>query len=336
MENNSGKAGWGILIVIAVIVVGFLSNIGRISDPTSAFPTPAPTFNQPALPFPVTTSTPESLIPAWSVPLKIITSSGHYVIKMKNPVDGKLVSKWYLNPNSTTCVKVPPGTYVLQYACGDTWYGDKYYYGPNTAYSKADDTRTLERQPFLLLDTLHLGRMATCRFIDHRPGFRLTAQPKSRGSSGWSRAGLPARRSRRGLHHGFRNLAARQCPPGTETAPRPEPSPVLRRGQPHARQRRKRRQGWRPSGWAGSSPRPTRTAKWASARSRRETISIRISLQRNSGPPFWPSRPFPAPAVRRVSPWAPEAGRDHRGAVEGLLLRFQEAGVVGERGGGTP
>lgn len=36
-------------------------------------------------------------------------------------------------------VSAPTGTYVMYYACGKTWYGKKYMFGPDTQYTKADD-----------------------------------------------------------------------------------------------------------------------------------------------------------------------------------------------------
>ena len=42
--------------------------------------------------------------------------------------------------------KVPLGVYRLKYASGKIWYGEKYLFGPDTAYSKAEQDFEFYRQ----------------------------------------------------------------------------------------------------------------------------------------------------------------------------------------------
>ena len=46
---------------------------------------------------------------------------------------------FYVEAGKSVNLNVPVGVYRLSYACGETWYGVKEYFGPNTLYYKSDD-----------------------------------------------------------------------------------------------------------------------------------------------------------------------------------------------------
>ncbi len=41
-------------------------------------------------------------------------------------------------------IKVPLGSYIVKYAVGEKWYGEKYLFGPETRYNKADEKFVFE------------------------------------------------------------------------------------------------------------------------------------------------------------------------------------------------
>lgn len=43
-------------------------------------------------------------------------------------------------------IEVPLGVMKMRYAIGDTWYGDRYLFGPETTYAEADSLLTFAVQ----------------------------------------------------------------------------------------------------------------------------------------------------------------------------------------------
>ncbi len=73
-------------------------------------------------------------------PLEIKTRTGNnYYIKVVNVVDNQAILAAYIIGGHPFEVKVPLGAYEIRYAAGDTWYGTEHYFGPDTAYSKANE-----------------------------------------------------------------------------------------------------------------------------------------------------------------------------------------------------
>ncbi|WP_155976070.1 hypothetical protein [Novispirillum itersonii] len=73
-------------------------------------------------------------------PLKIKTpqGSGKYYIKLVDIENNKTAMTFFINGGDEFRVDVPLGVYRLRYAVGDSWYGYKNLFGPETMYSEAD------------------------------------------------------------------------------------------------------------------------------------------------------------------------------------------------------
>ena len=74
-------------------------------------------------------------------PLTIRTrsGSGNYFVKLVQQSTGAPVITAFIRDGGTVHeMVVPPGTYELRYATGQDWYGEKYLFGDETAYAKAD------------------------------------------------------------------------------------------------------------------------------------------------------------------------------------------------------
>jgi hypothetical protein len=102
-------------------------------------------FNEPALPLPATgwvralwRSNPETLL----APLKIVTAAGgpNYYVKIVDWKTHAATLVFFVRSGDTTTVRIPLGVYELRYAAGESWYGEEYLFGPETAYAKADES----------------------------------------------------------------------------------------------------------------------------------------------------------------------------------------------------
>ena len=66
-------------------------------------------------------------------PFRVTTPSdgGFYYLKLSSPSDKKgAVMTMFVNGGSALETKVPIGSYVLRYATGSDWYGQKHLFGP--------------------------------------------------------------------------------------------------------------------------------------------------------------------------------------------------------------
>lgn len=138
-----------VLVALGVLVGTFFLYLNRINTATrhdavttapqivstpSAAPTPTP-FNQPVVAFPTsgsyTTYTNKALGPG----LQIVTPPGDvnsYYCKLVNVLTGKTEMVMFVEGGQTAEFRVPIGSYKLKYACGFSWYGPKYLFGPST------------------------------------------------------------------------------------------------------------------------------------------------------------------------------------------------------------
>lgn len=116
-----------------------------VSEPSVALPAPsAPTFSEPSVELPAT----GRIRALWQhgagtvlAPLKVITAPGspNYYVKL---VDWETHSPrlvFFVRSGQTVTVRIPIGVYELRYAAGQTWYGEVYRFGPETAYRKAEE-----------------------------------------------------------------------------------------------------------------------------------------------------------------------------------------------------
>ena len=73
-------------------------------------------------------------------PFSVVTQYGmDYYIKLEKTDTKKTVMTAYIRGGDTLDIKVPLGNYILKYASGTQWYGQKYYFGDETVFSKADE-----------------------------------------------------------------------------------------------------------------------------------------------------------------------------------------------------
>jgi len=119
--------------------------------PFTPRPTPIPTptpFAEPEQPFPRSGTIRIAGNAKGVAPFEIKSSPGdNYYIKLVDSSTGKPVAVVFVRGGVSTEVLVPVGTYEMRYASGTTWYGENYLFGPDTAYSKADEDFAFTREP---------------------------------------------------------------------------------------------------------------------------------------------------------------------------------------------
>jgi hypothetical protein len=73
-------------------------------------------------------------------PLEISTRDRqkNHFIKIVDSSTNNEVLKAFLRGGHTIEFDVPLGTYIIKYAVGDKWYGERFLFGPYTAFGKAD------------------------------------------------------------------------------------------------------------------------------------------------------------------------------------------------------
>lgn len=98
-----------------------------------------PAFNQPQLPAPAT-SVLYNNVGEGDCPNAITTQAGggDYLIKMYAS-SGALALTAYIRNGETLEFNLPPDDYTLKYAAGYKWYGEPYYFGPDTEYGASAD-----------------------------------------------------------------------------------------------------------------------------------------------------------------------------------------------------
>ncbi len=71
-------------------------------------------------------------------PLKIVTNSSNYYIKLQDIRSDEVVAKFFINPNDSVEIKIPPGSYYIKYGSGNNWYGEEELFGNYANYSKSE------------------------------------------------------------------------------------------------------------------------------------------------------------------------------------------------------
>lgn len=72
-------------------------------------------------------------------PLEIKAPYGsNYYIKMVHALTGRTHLVGFVRGGSTVEFLMPVGEYEMKYAVGTEWYGERYLFGPTTAYARAD------------------------------------------------------------------------------------------------------------------------------------------------------------------------------------------------------
>ena len=73
-------------------------------------------------------------------------------IKLKNASRNDVFA-FFVRANTTTTVEVPAGEYYVYFACGDKWFGTKYYFGSETSYFK--DSQLIDFSQYTITYTLY-------------------------------------------------------------------------------------------------------------------------------------------------------------------------------------
>jgi hypothetical protein len=149
-SSNTGCLVVAVIAVIGVIIYAVSQSSSTSSTrsnysssggrPSSYAPSPRPAFNEPAMALPYNGAVQRYSTAEAVAPLRIVTrSSGeHYYVKLQDYYSGRAVATVFVHGGSAAEIEVPVGSCTLKYAAGRTWYGPEYLFGPDTAYSKAD------------------------------------------------------------------------------------------------------------------------------------------------------------------------------------------------------
>ncbi len=134
-------------IILIGVIVGAVYTGTRPTRPQQTRPQPRriASFPHPEQTLPFSGSVRIYTTAEKEAPFEIKAAAGsHYLVKLVDGYTGTPVLTVFVRSGTTINVDVPLGTYELRYACGSTWYGYKLFFGPDTAYSKADKTFTFE------------------------------------------------------------------------------------------------------------------------------------------------------------------------------------------------
>ena len=140
---NSSGVWFVVVIVIIGLIIWSSSNESapstyRPSKP-AASPSPVVQFSHPPVAAPAHGAMRSYTSAPAVAPLGIETSyGGYYFVKLEDPTTKRTVLELFVHGGRTVEVNVPLGTYIMKYASGDQWYGREHFFGPQTAYSKAE------------------------------------------------------------------------------------------------------------------------------------------------------------------------------------------------------
>jgi hypothetical protein len=103
----------------------------------------ASVFNEPLVPYPPTGRMEARRVPASKsdlAPLKVIAPVGeqNYYVKFYDVRTGDPTLTLFVRSGETASAEVPLGTYKVHIACGESWYGDAFRFGPGTLYGEGD------------------------------------------------------------------------------------------------------------------------------------------------------------------------------------------------------
>ncbi len=146
------KANSGFLatpkIIFASVVLGVLGLVFSISSPTTIkSPLPILVAPQPKFAQNVCASRPQPNQGVYArydqsptvAPLTLRTEGGsNYFVKIEDATSGRPILSFYVYGGSTLQAEVPAGSFVLKYATGDNWCGDRELFGALTETNKAD------------------------------------------------------------------------------------------------------------------------------------------------------------------------------------------------------
>lgn len=78
--------------------------------------------------------------------IQIKTSGNHHTLVKVERTSGQLVASRFIRASDSYRIYLPLGDYVLKTATGRQWFGDEARFGPDTVYSKPNDTFPLNKR----------------------------------------------------------------------------------------------------------------------------------------------------------------------------------------------
>ena len=157
---NSGGCGCLALLAIgAVALIVILPSLNTSSSSSSSKPpstpeiypkgenTPQPTpFNEPTVPLPDNGELVVKANYSLAAPFQIKSQTGeNFLVKLVDANNGQDVMTVFVRGGETVDTRAPLGSFHVKYASGDTWYGYDHLFGPETTYTKADETFVFSR-----------------------------------------------------------------------------------------------------------------------------------------------------------------------------------------------
>ena len=77
--------------------------------------------------------------------IKVPSGDRSTYVKLKDAIYKTDVLSVFIRAGKTVTIKMPLGSYKLNYANGKKWYGTEFLFGPNTSYNATDDVFKFER-----------------------------------------------------------------------------------------------------------------------------------------------------------------------------------------------
>jgi hypothetical protein len=150
--HEKGRSHWGCFIIFGILMlIGYFSDDDqtKTNDHREAPRRESAgerrgfeeSFSEPAVPAPANGFVffeKESYSDKAPFEIKTPWGSGDHIIKLKNWSTGELVLSAFVLEGASFETEVPLGTYRLQYASGDSWYGIEHLFGPDTVYGQAE------------------------------------------------------------------------------------------------------------------------------------------------------------------------------------------------------
>lgn len=157
---SKGKTLFVYVISVIVCGIGLIATVAANEDLSQKnwirHPTPSIYTPQQEQRRVVTPSYPEQTLPysgaiqTWTsskrvAPFEIKAAKGsNYLLKLVDVYTDSPIMTVFVRSGTNVEVEVPLGTYEVRYAAGEKWYGYEYLFGPETSYSKAENTFTFE------------------------------------------------------------------------------------------------------------------------------------------------------------------------------------------------
>jgi len=131
---------WVVVLLVLFTIFGGFDSSTPIEP--QAETEQVPEFNEPQITAPLTGLIANYTNQEGLAPFEIKTSSidVDYYIKMTNIGENIPMMTMFINGGETLNVDIPIGAYEVKYATGQTWYGEEYLFGPETQYTKLDNT----------------------------------------------------------------------------------------------------------------------------------------------------------------------------------------------------